>query len=159
MASTQSNSNADSRSSLEWRLYANMLVTRLFEEACIRWEHEGKMSAQVFPSRGQEAIAVGTCLAMEKWDTVIPSFRTRGAMMAMGITIVEQLREIMHSPLAVGGSRDAPHHSSWPERGVMPGSTIIGGHLAMAGGLALAMQLEGQGAVSSFLRRRYIRLG
>ena len=30
----------------------------------------------------------------------------------------------------------------------MPGSTMIGGHLAMAGGLALAMQLEGQSAVS-----------
>ena len=133
---------------LEWRLYKYMLVTRLFEEACIRWEHEGKMSAQVFPSRGQEAIAVGACLAMEKGDTVIPSFRTRGAMVAMGISLVEQLREIMHSPLAAGGSRDAPHHSSWPERGVMPGSTMIGGHLAMAGGLALAMQLEGQGQVS-----------
>jgi TPP-dependent pyruvate/acetoin dehydrogenase alpha subunit len=138
----------DRENNLEWRLYTHMLVTRLFEEACIRWEHEGKMSAQVFPSRGQEAIAVGACLAMEKGDTVIPSFRTRGAMMAMGITIVEQLREIMHSPLAAGGSRDAPHHSSWPERGVMPGSTMIGGHLAMAGGLALAMQLEEQRAVS-----------
>jgi len=138
----------DRENNLEWRLYTHMLVTRLFEEACIRWEHEGKMSAQVFPSRGQEAIAVGGCLAMEKGDTVIPSFRTRGAMMAMGITIVEQLREIMHSPLAAGGSRDAPHHSSWPERGVMPGSTMIGGHLAMAGGLALAMQLEEQRTVS-----------
>ena len=91
---------------------------------------------------------MGACLALERGDTVIPSFRTRGAMMAMGITIVEQLREIMHSLLAACGSRDAPHHSSWPERGLMPGSTMIGGHLAMAGGLALAMQLEAQGAVS-----------
>ena len=49
----------DRRNNIEWRLYRGMLVTRLFEEACIRWEHEGKMSAQVFPSRGQEAIAVG----------------------------------------------------------------------------------------------------
>ena len=146
MEPTQSPLGIDRRNNIEWRLYRDMLVTRLFEEACIRWEHEGKMSAQVFPSRGQEAIAVGSCLAMEKGDTVIPSFRTRGAMVAMGITIVEQLREIMHSPLAAGGSRDAPHHSSWPERGVMPGSTMIGGHLAMAAGLALAMQLEGQGA-------------
>ena len=98
-----------------------MLTTRLFEESCIRWEHEGKISAQVFPSRGQEAIAVGACLALQSGDTVIPSFRTRGAMIAMGVPLVEQLREIMHSPLASGGSRDAPHHSSWPERGLMPG--------------------------------------
>ena len=148
MESTQPPAGFENRNSIEWRLYRDMLVTRLFEEALIRWEHEGKISVQTFPSKGQEAIAVGCCLATERGDTVIPSFRTRGAMVAMGITIAEQLREIMHSPLAAGGSRDAPHHSAWPERGVMPGSTMIGGHLAMAAGLALAMQLEDQGAVS-----------
>ena len=47
-----------------------MLTTRLFEEALVRWEHEGKHSAQTFPSKGQEAIAVGTCLALEKGDDV-----------------------------------------------------------------------------------------
>lgn len=136
------------RDRIEWRLYADMLTTRLFEESCIRWEHEGKISAQVFPSRGQEAIAIGACLGLESGDTVIPSFRTRGAMIAMGVTLVEQLREIIHSPLAAGGSRDAPHHSSWPERGVMPGSTMIGGHLPTAAGVALAMQLDQQSSVS-----------
>ncbi|MGE5302124.1 MAG: thiamine pyrophosphate-dependent dehydrogenase E1 component subunit alpha [Alphaproteobacteria bacterium] len=148
MESAQLTPQARKRSSIAWRLYIEMLITRLFEDACVRWEHEGKMSAQVFPSRGQEAVAVGVCLALEKGDTVIPSFRTRGAMIAMGISIAEQLREIMHSPLAAGDSRDAPHHSSWPERGLMPGSTMIGGHVAMAAGLALAMQLERRGAVS-----------
>src|SRR5512142_2282777 len=148
MESQQLTAGAGPRSGVAWRLYTNMLVTRLFEEACIRWEQQGKMAAQVFPSRGQEAIAVGCCLAMEQGDTVIPSFRTRGAMVAMGISIVEQLREIVHSPLAAGDSRDAPHHSAWPERGVMPGSTMIGGHLAMAAGLALAMQLDAEGSVS-----------
>ena len=133
---------------LEWRLYQNMLTTRLFEDALIRWEHEGKISAQTFPSKGQEAIAIGCCLALERGDAVIPSFRTRGAMIGMGVGIEEQIREFIHSPLAVGDSRDAPHHASWPERGVMPGSTMIGGHLAMAAGLALAMQLERKGEVS-----------
>jgi len=131
---------SDERPSLELDLYRGMVVTRLFEEALLRWEREGKLSAQTFPSRGQEAIAIGCCLALEKGDAVIPSFRTRGAMIGMGVSIAEQLREFVHSPLAAGDSRDAPHHSSWPDRGVMPGSTMIGGHLAMAAGLALAMQ-------------------
>jgi TPP-dependent pyruvate/acetoin dehydrogenase alpha subunit len=133
---------------IELRLYRDMLRTRLFEEALIRWEHEGKIAAQTFPSRGQEAIAIGCCLALEKGDAVIPSFRTRGAMIGMGVTIADQLREFVHSPRAAGDSRDAPHHSSWPELGVMPGSTMIGGHLAMAAGLAWAMQFEKQSAVS-----------
>ncbi len=134
--------------SIEWCLYQKMLLTRLFEEALIRWEHEGKIAAQTFPSKGQEAIAIGCCLALENGDAVFPSFRTRGAMIGMGIGIAEQLREFVHSPLAAGDSRDAPHHSSWPERGVMPGSTMIGGHLALAAGLALAMQFDKQPAVS-----------
>jgi len=145
---SESTSEHEWMSSLERRLYHGMLVTRLFEDALIRWEHEGKISAQTFPSKGQEAIATGCCLALEKGDAVIPSFRTRGAMIGMGVSIAEQLREFVHSPLAAGDSRDAPHHSSWPDRGVMPGSTMIGGHLAMAAGLALAMQNEKQGAVS-----------
>ena len=133
---------------IEWQLYRNMLVTRLLEEALVRWEEEGKISAQTFPSKGQEAIAIGCCAALENGDTVIPSFRTRGSMIGMGVSIAEQLREFIHSPLAAGDSCDAPHHSSWPDRGVMPGSTMIGGHLAMAAGLALAMQIEKQDTVS-----------
>jgi TPP-dependent pyruvate/acetoin dehydrogenase alpha subunit len=140
--------NSDHRSSVEWRLYHNMLVTRLFEEALLRWEHEGKIAAQTFPSKGQEAVAIGCCAALEKGDDVIPSFRTRGAMVGMGVTIADQIREFIHSPLAAGDSRDAPHHASWPDRGVMPGSTMIGGHLAMAAGIALAMQCEKQNNVS-----------
>ena len=75
-----------------------MLTTRVFEEALVRWEHERKHSAQTFPSKGQEAIAIGSCLALEKGDDVLPSFRTRGAMIGMGIGIEEQLREFLHSP-------------------------------------------------------------
>jgi len=125
---------------IEWRLYTKMLTTRVFEEALVRWEHEKKHAAQTFPSKGQEAIAIGVCLALEKGDDVLPSFRTRGAMIGMGIGVEEQIREFLHTPSAVGDSRDAPHHASWPERGVMPGSTMIGGHLAMAAGVALANQ-------------------
>lgn len=138
----------DQQNSLEWHLYTTMLTTRLFEEALVRWEHEGRHGAQTFPSKGQEAIAAGTCAVLQKGDDVIPSFRTRGAMIAMGVSLVEQLREFIHSPLAVGDSRDAPHHASWPERGVMPGSTMIGGHLAMAAGIALANQCDRAANVS-----------
>jgi TPP-dependent pyruvate/acetoin dehydrogenase alpha subunit len=140
--------NSQQANRIEWRLYNKMLTTRVFEEALVRWEHEGKHAAQTFPSKGQEAIAIGTCLALEKGDDVLPSFRTRGAMIGMGIGIEEQLREFLHTPSAAGDSRDAPHHASWPERGVMPGSTMIGGHLAMAAGVALANQCDHANNVS-----------
>jgi len=65
-------SNKERSQGIEWRLYQNMLTTRIFEEALLRWEHEGKHSAQTFPSKGQEAVAIGTCLALEKGDDVIP---------------------------------------------------------------------------------------
>jgi TPP-dependent pyruvate/acetoin dehydrogenase alpha subunit len=143
-----SSESTEESARVEMRLYRAMLRTRLFEEALLRWEHEGKIAAQTFPSKGQEAIAIGCCLALESGDAVMPSFRTRGAMIGMGVSIADQLREFIHSPRAAGDSRDAPHHSSWPDLGVMPGSTMIGGHLAMAAGLAWAMQFEKESAVS-----------
>jgi len=148
MSVTDSIDGADRANRIEWRLYLKMLTTRVFEDALVRWEHEQKHSAQTFPSKGQEAIAIGACLALEKGDDVLPSFRTRGAMIGMGISIDEQLREFLHTSSAVGDSRDAPHHASWPERGVMPGSTMIGGHLAMAAGVALANQCDRASNVS-----------
>jgi TPP-dependent pyruvate/acetoin dehydrogenase alpha subunit len=69
-------------------------------------------------------------------------------MIGMDVSIADQLREFVHSPRAAGDSRDAPHHSSWPELGVMPGSTMIGGHVAMAAGIAWAMRFEKQSCVS-----------
>jgi TPP-dependent pyruvate/acetoin dehydrogenase alpha subunit len=143
-----SSNSSEGSARIEIHLYRAMLRTRLLEEALLRWEHDGKIAAQTFPSKGQEAIAIGCCLALESGDAVMPSFRTRGAMIGMGVSIADQLREFVHSPRAAGDSRDAPHHSSWPELGVMPGSTMIGGHLAMAAGLAWAMQFEKQSAVS-----------
>ena len=148
MVTKETDRHSDGQNTIEWQLYKSMLTTRLFEEALIQWEKEGSISAQTFPSKGQEAIASGCCLAMERGDVVFPSFRTRGSMIAMGVTIAEQLREFLHSPLAVCDSRDAPHHSSWPDRGVMPGSTMIGGHIAMAAGAALAMQTAQKQEVS-----------
>ena len=38
MESIQSPLDRDRQNNIEWRLYKDMLVTRLFEEACIRWE-------------------------------------------------------------------------------------------------------------------------
>ena len=64
MAPAELTNGKDRQNSMEWLLYRNMLVTRLFEDALIRWEQEGKIAAQTFPSKGQEAIAVGCCLAL-----------------------------------------------------------------------------------------------
>ncbi|HET9395608.1 MAG TPA: thiamine pyrophosphate-dependent enzyme, partial [Nitrospiraceae bacterium] len=92
MALSESLNDHERNSRIEWRLYCNMLLTRRFEEALLRWEHQGKIAAQTFPSKGQEAVAIGCCLALERGDVVIPSFRTRGAMIGMGVNIAEQLR-------------------------------------------------------------------
>ena len=109
---------------------------------------KGRLPRKRFRARARKPSPSAAAWRWSKGDDVIPSFRTRGAMVGMGVSIAEQIREFIHSPLAAGDSRDAPHHASWPDRGVMPGSTMIGGHLAMAAGIALAMQCEKQNNVS-----------
>lgn len=131
-----------------WRIYRDMIRTRLFEERCVQCYQAGMVQGAVYPSGGQEAIGVGACHALEKGDWVIPSLRTRGAFFARGLSTVEQFRALLGSPKANNAFREPPHHSSSPECGLVPGSAMIGGHLPVAAGLALSAKLDKRTAVA-----------
>ena len=72
MTSRNSSNDKDQRNSIEWRLYTNMLTTRLFEEALVRWEHEGKHSAQLFRARGRKRLRWELAW---RWKKATMSFR------------------------------------------------------------------------------------
>jgi len=131
-----------------WLIYRDMVRTRLFEERCVRGYQEGIVRGAVYPSGGQEAIGVAACYALERRDWVIPSLRTRGAFFARGLSTTEQFRALLGSPKANNAFREAPHHSSSPEHGLVPGSTMLGGQLPVAAGLALSAKLDGRSAVA-----------
>ena len=56
MALSESLNDHERNSRIECRLYYNMLVTRRFEEALLRWEHQGKLRRKPFRARGRKRL-------------------------------------------------------------------------------------------------------
>jgi len=130
------------RAAPAWAIYEDMLRTRVFEERCVRAYQDGLVKGPVYPSGGQEAIGVGAGHALEEGDWVIPSLRTLGVVFARGMSTLDQFRTLLGSPKARHALRQPPHHSSSTEHRVVPGSTMLGGHLPVAAGLAFSAKLD-----------------
>ncbi len=56
------------------KMYRLMVLARKWDKKCIALQRTGRMNVYA-PLEGQEAIAVGACLALEKNDWLFPSYR------------------------------------------------------------------------------------
>ena len=65
------------------RMYELMVLTRTFDERALALQREGRLGTYP-PNRGQEAAQVGSALALQPADWVIPSFREMGVHIALG---------------------------------------------------------------------------
>lgn len=124
-----------------------MLRTRQFEERCMAIKREGAVLGNTYPCLGQEALGVAG-MALEPGDTVFPSYRSRALVFGKGATVEEHFRELLGQPDFGSGGREVFHHAAFPDQGIMPSSSMIGGWAPMAAGYALTQQLEGQTGVT-----------
>src|SRR3954447_11344037 len=60
-----------------WQLYQNILLPRMIEEKMLVLLRQGRIS-KWFSGIGQEAIAVGTTLAMDPQEWILPLHRNLG---------------------------------------------------------------------------------
>lgn len=70
------------------KMYQAMVQTRAFDTKAIALQRTGRLGTYA-SSLGQEAIGVGTALAMRIEDVLLPSFREHGAQMLRGVTMEE----------------------------------------------------------------------
>ena len=125
-------------------MYRLLVLIRHTEERMVEYHHRSPLHELPHSGIGQEAIAVGTCATLQKDDLVIPSLRTRGAFLARGIS----LRQIMAGAFArvTGAARgkNTSHHMGDRRLGIIAGSGVVGGHLPIGVGTALASKLTGR---------------
>ncbi len=133
---------AAGRADLALRLYRMMVRVRFFEEFCIDLRKRNEVVANTYPSLGQEA-SVAVAAALGPDDVVFPSYRSRPAFFGRGVTAEDHFVEMLATPDSTLHGREVFHHASFPAKGVMPGSSMIGSWLPMAAGYALTQKMEG----------------
>ncbi|MEM7331410.1 MAG: pyruvate dehydrogenase (acetyl-transferring) E1 component subunit alpha [Chloroflexota bacterium] len=132
---------------LDW--YHQMVLIRRFEERCDElYQLEGKIKGFLHLYIGQEAIAVGTIGARKAGDHVITAYRDHGHALAVGLEPKNVLAELMGKASGVTGGRGGSMHLASKDLTFWGGYGIVGAHLSLATGLALAEQYKGTDAAT-----------
>lgn len=127
-----------------------MLLIRGFEEQSAALKAAGK-SPSMCTSVGQEASAVGVMSALDERDQILTNHRSAGHLLARGAEPKRILAEILGKATGYCGGKSGSLHISVKDLGVVLTSTIVGGELSLATGVALSRQmLGGDGIVAVF---------
>ncbi|HSB23833.1 MAG TPA: thiamine pyrophosphate-dependent dehydrogenase E1 component subunit alpha [Burkholderiaceae bacterium] len=124
------------------RRLETMMLIRAYEEQAVELQRNG--GPGTCTSVGQEAAAVGVVDALETRDRILTNHRSAGHLLARGADPKRMLAEVLGRVDGYCGGHSGTLHISAKELGVVLTSTIVGGELSMAPGVALAQKM-GQG--------------
>ena len=130
------------------KAYRGMLRIRMVEEAIAKHYAEQEMRCPVHLSIGQEAAAVGVCLALTDDDRAYSTHRCHSHYLAKGGALKPMLAEIYGKVDGCLGGRGGSMHLTSPEHGMMLSVPIVGSSIPLAVGSALADSLDGRDRVS-----------
>ena len=129
------------------RLHRETLRIRLVEEAIAEHYGEQEMRCPVHLSDGQEGIAAGACMALEKTDKIVSTHRSHGHYLAKQGSLKAMLCEIYgRAPGCVGG-RGGSMHLLDDEAGVLACLPIVGTSVPLGVGVAYAAKRKGEDTV------------
>ncbi len=117
-----------------------MMLIRLFEERAEQAYGQGKIGGFLHLYIGEEAIAVGSMAALQADDDVITHYRDHGYALARGIDPSKLMAELYGKATGVSKGKAGSMHLADVEKHVWGGYAIVGGHIPLATGMALAHQ-------------------
>ncbi len=129
-------------------MYRWLYLTRRTEERMVEYHHHSPLTELPHVSIGQEAISVGACYNLRQDDLILPSLRTRGAFLVKGISSRRMMAGAFAKVTGSGRGKNTSHHLGDRQCGVIAGSGIVGGHIPLGVGTALAAKLHKQDYVS-----------
>src|SRR5258708_33907834 len=104
----------------------------------------GKVGGLVHLSMGEGAVAVGAVAALGPQDRLLTPYRGHGYALARGSDPGAVMAELFGRATGVTRGMGGSMHLVDPERNFWGGHAIVGGHIVIAPGLALAAVMQGQ---------------
>jgi pyruvate dehydrogenase E1 component alpha subunit len=114
-------------------MYRNMKLARHFDQRAVSLQRQGRMGTYP-PLSGQEGAQVGSAMALDEEDWMVPSYREHGAAYARGLKLHQTLRYWM------GDERG----NELRDLNIFPVAVPIATQVLHASGLAWASKLKGE---------------
>lgn len=127
----------------------SMLLTRRFEESLTELSKmEGKIPGMVILCTGQEAVGSGVCAALLPEDVIISNHRSHGHLLAKGADPKALMAEIHGKSTGCNKGKSGTLHLAVPEVNALCTTTVVGGGLPIAVGVAFSQQYRKENTVT-----------
>jgi pyruvate dehydrogenase E1 component alpha subunit len=130
-------------------MLADMIRVRVFEERCAELYAESKIRGFLHLYIGEEAVAAGVIGALGSADNILATYREHGHALLRGVPAQSIMAEMFGKATGCSGGRGGSMHLFDASRRFYGGNAIVGGHLPLAVGLALADQVQHRRAVTA----------
>ena len=123
--------------------YEKILLPRLIEEKMLLLLRQGKIT-KWFSGIGQEAIAVGSALALDADEYMLPLHRNLGVFTSRGVPLEKLFCQFMGKYEGFTKGRDRSFHFGSREHHIIGMISHLGAQLPVADGIALARKLKSE---------------
>ncbi|HEX8367792.1 MAG TPA: pyruvate dehydrogenase (acetyl-transferring) E1 component subunit alpha [Pyrinomonadaceae bacterium] len=120
-----------------------MVLGRYFEQKCAEVYRIGKIGGFCHLYIGQEAISIGTQMALKKGDYVITAYRDHVQAMVAGMTPEAVMAELYGKEGGVVKGKGGSMHMFSREHNFFGGHGIVGGQIGVGTGMAFAQKYKG----------------
>src|SRR3989440_1076411 len=109
---------------------------------------QGKIVGGVYVGRGQEAIAIGSCIDLRQTDVVCPSHRDMGAFLIRGMPVRTILAQYMARKTGATRGRDGNMHMGDMKYNLVAFVSMLGDNVPVAAGIGMSFQMRKQDHVA-----------
>lgn len=131
----------DKETLLRW--YRQMVLIRSFEQKCSELYQQGKIGGFLHLYIGQEAVAVGSINARQDNDHLITAYRDHAHAIMAGTEIKYLMAEMLGKATGISKGKGGSMHLADVSKNYWGGYGIVGGHVPLGVGIALAEQYKG----------------
>lgn len=122
-------------------LYRTMILNRKIDERMTRLQRQGRIGFFV-GSTGEEATIVGSALALQKDDWIVPCYREIGAALLRGYPLYDFMCQLFGNEEDSIKGRQMPCHWGSSELKIVSVSSTVGSQIPQAAGIAHAMKIR-----------------
>jgi len=123
-----------------------MVLIRRFEEKAAEMYARGKIKGFLHLYIGQEAVGVGVFSKLQPQDYIYTHYREHGHALARGMDANGIMAELYGKKTGVSGGLGGSMHLFDVSKRFMGGYAIVGGHMPLACGTAMAAKHAGENA-------------
>lgn len=129
------------------KMYRLMLTSRFYEDKANSLYREKIVEEKPLSGIGQEAVSIGAVLPLYKSDYIAPTLRTKGALIAKGMTVKQCFLELLRKEGSLSNGFWTSHHVGDMDNGILLTSAVVSSSLSVAAGVALSAKLRNSGQV------------